>query len=252
MTDEQWKKGLPWLVGLFFGDEKLASYIGIIINYYKDPYSTTSIMESRRVFFVAQMSLNFDKPDKDFRQEFPFQGLIVWLSHACSKHEQANLIECNKVWRIMKKSIPCHPWWLLKLWMTLTWCLIDKEGKFVQDARMHCSIEYEEATCSFKVNKRPDPDSFLYIQKPPNSKPDEAPVTNINPKKLKGWWLNTSIHMACVCSIFFSNQKTSWKRSKVKNWHPAIVTLLRFISFSHPWVLGPNASQPLGWLPGSS
>ncbi len=75
MTDEQWKKGLPWLVGLFLGDEKLPSYIGIIINHYKDPYSTTSIMESRRVFFVAQMSLNFDKPDKDFRQESPFQGL---------------------------------------------------------------------------------------------------------------------------------------------------------------------------------
>ncbi len=33
----------------------LSSYMGILINYYKDPYKTTSIMESKRVFFVAQM-----------------------------------------------------------------------------------------------------------------------------------------------------------------------------------------------------
>ncbi len=31
--------------------------MGIMINPYKDPYQTTSIMESKRVFFVAQMDL---------------------------------------------------------------------------------------------------------------------------------------------------------------------------------------------------
>ena len=30
------KKG-PWLVG-YIGDDKLPSYIGILINHYKDPY----------------------------------------------------------------------------------------------------------------------------------------------------------------------------------------------------------------------
>ena len=30
-------------------------YMGNTINHYKDPYLTTSIMESKKVFFVAQM-----------------------------------------------------------------------------------------------------------------------------------------------------------------------------------------------------
>ncbi len=33
----------------------LPSYIGIIINHYKDPYESTSIMESEMVFFVAHL-----------------------------------------------------------------------------------------------------------------------------------------------------------------------------------------------------
>ena len=38
----------------------LPSYLGIIINHYKDPYSPTSIlMESRMVFFEAQIFLIF-------------------------------------------------------------------------------------------------------------------------------------------------------------------------------------------------
>jgi len=37
------------------GDENLPNYIGILISQYKDPYKPTSLMESRRVFFVAQM-----------------------------------------------------------------------------------------------------------------------------------------------------------------------------------------------------
>ncbi len=32
-----WKKG-TWLFSVYFGDEMLPSYIGIIINHYKDPY----------------------------------------------------------------------------------------------------------------------------------------------------------------------------------------------------------------------
>ena len=33
----------------------LPNYIGILISQYKDPYRPTNIMESRRVFFVAQV-----------------------------------------------------------------------------------------------------------------------------------------------------------------------------------------------------
>ena len=40
----------------------LPSYMGILRNDYQDPYSRTSIMKSRRVFFVAQMEVNIPVP----------------------------------------------------------------------------------------------------------------------------------------------------------------------------------------------
>ena len=55
VIDEQRKK-IPWLVGVVWGII-LPSYMGIAISQYKDPYKPTSIMESRRVFFVAQMEM---------------------------------------------------------------------------------------------------------------------------------------------------------------------------------------------------
>ena len=45
----------PGCLGYIWGGI-LPSYIGTIVNQYKDPHRPTSIMESRRVFFVAQMS----------------------------------------------------------------------------------------------------------------------------------------------------------------------------------------------------
>ena len=53
------KKG-HWLFRGFVGDEKLPSYIGIIVNHCKDPYQPTSRMESRRVFYVAQVGFGVD------------------------------------------------------------------------------------------------------------------------------------------------------------------------------------------------
>ena len=48
---EQWTK--PSCLG-YTWDYTTPSYVGIIINYYKDPYQTTSIMmESRRIFFQS-------------------------------------------------------------------------------------------------------------------------------------------------------------------------------------------------------
>ena len=51
------EKNLGWLG--YIGDEILPSYIGIIINNYKNPYKPTSIMESSKGFFVAHMKTWF-------------------------------------------------------------------------------------------------------------------------------------------------------------------------------------------------
>ena len=48
---EQWKNP-GWL-------DYIGDYIGIIINHYQNPYKPTSIMESKRVFFVAQLFTNW-------------------------------------------------------------------------------------------------------------------------------------------------------------------------------------------------
>ena len=56
LLHEHWTN--PWLFRLYCGDEILPNYMGILISQYKiykDPYKPTSIMESRRVFFVAHM-----------------------------------------------------------------------------------------------------------------------------------------------------------------------------------------------------
>ena len=45
-------------VGYFVGDEILPIYVGIIVNRYKDPCETTSIMESQRVFFFLTCMLS--------------------------------------------------------------------------------------------------------------------------------------------------------------------------------------------------
>ena len=42
------EKNHGWLG--YIGDDILPSYIGIVINHYKDPYKPTSIMESRSFF----------------------------------------------------------------------------------------------------------------------------------------------------------------------------------------------------------
>ena len=54
------------------GDDKLPSDIGIIINHYKDLYLPTSIMESKRVFFVAHMREGCSIP-KELFHRFPIQ-----------------------------------------------------------------------------------------------------------------------------------------------------------------------------------
>ena len=48
------EKRAPGWLG-YIGDEILPSYIAIIIYHYANPYKPTSIMESRRVFFVAHL-----------------------------------------------------------------------------------------------------------------------------------------------------------------------------------------------------
>ena len=48
----------------------LPNYMGSLISQYKDPYKPTSIMESRRVFFVAHMS---------FGIFFSSYGIFIYL-----------------------------------------------------------------------------------------------------------------------------------------------------------------------------
>ena len=43
---------------LYIGDYTTQLYGDYFINHYKDPYQTTSIMESRMFFFVAQLKKN--------------------------------------------------------------------------------------------------------------------------------------------------------------------------------------------------
>ena len=49
------KEKTPGYLG-YIGDEILPSCVGITEDHYKDPYQTTSIMESRSSVFVAQVS----------------------------------------------------------------------------------------------------------------------------------------------------------------------------------------------------
>ena len=48
------EKRAPGCLGCI-GDEILPNYMGILISQYKDPDIPTSIMESNKGFFVAQM-----------------------------------------------------------------------------------------------------------------------------------------------------------------------------------------------------
>ena len=51
------KKRAPGYL-LYIGDEIVSNYmVDYFINHYKDPYESTSIMESKRVFFVAQVAV---------------------------------------------------------------------------------------------------------------------------------------------------------------------------------------------------
>ena len=52
---EQWKRAPGGCLG-DIGDDILPSYVGLIVNPGKNPYLTTSTMESRRVVFVAHMT----------------------------------------------------------------------------------------------------------------------------------------------------------------------------------------------------
>ena len=55
------------LVGWVIQGIILPSYIGIIINHFKDPYKPTSIMESNKFFSVAQMASSLVDLENGFR-----------------------------------------------------------------------------------------------------------------------------------------------------------------------------------------
>lgn len=53
---EQGKVRAPGCFVFFFGDGILASYVGIATDQYKDPYQSTSRMESKSIFCRAQLA----------------------------------------------------------------------------------------------------------------------------------------------------------------------------------------------------
>ena len=59
------RKKQPGCLG-YIGYKKLPIYMGIVMNHYKNPYSPASIMESKRVFFVAQWIFFWTKETERF------------------------------------------------------------------------------------------------------------------------------------------------------------------------------------------
>ena len=60
-------------------DEILHSYMGITINHYKDPYSTTSTMESKKFFFFVAHVFSFICPISKREQQKDERGRRWWI-----------------------------------------------------------------------------------------------------------------------------------------------------------------------------
>ena len=84
------------LVGWVIKGIILPNYIGIIIKQYKDPYSPTSIMESRRVFFRgSHVKQRLKTPDFPLRE----------LPHPRSwPHRQHSGLGCVGNWSLVHKK----------------------------------------------------------------------------------------------------------------------------------------------------
>ena len=61
----------------------LHSYLGSISNHYKDPYYTTCIMESKRVFFVAQFKRVYPYDPWDCYIYLYLPTFTIKVSHPC-------------------------------------------------------------------------------------------------------------------------------------------------------------------------
>ena len=108
------------LFRVLLGDEILPSYIGIIINQYRDHYETTSIMESRRVFFVAQLERyiqifpNWGSPSELVLKMCFYWGcasklfsdvyLVRCMLHRCRLQRYLLIL-----WRIVRLTVSKHP-----------------------------------------------------------------------------------------------------------------------------------------------
>ena len=66
------KEQKTWLFTVYRGWLILPMYVGIMINHYKDPYSTTSIVKCLRVFFLARPTWTLKM--KVYKDCFPFQS----------------------------------------------------------------------------------------------------------------------------------------------------------------------------------
>ena len=78
----------------------LPSYVVIIANYYKDPYEPTSITESERFFFVAQLSSTLEKTQPPRFSLLVYATLLDSPAEVMSSLNEVGVVPClpSGVW----------------------------------------------------------------------------------------------------------------------------------------------------------
>ena len=78
----------------------LPSYVVIIASYYKDPYEPTSITESKRFFFVAQLSSTLEKTQPPRFSLLVYATLLDSPAEVMSSLNEVGVVPClpSGVW----------------------------------------------------------------------------------------------------------------------------------------------------------
>ena len=85
-SQELSKEKIIWLG--FLGDEILPSYVGIIANHYKDPYSTTSIFVAKKLLDLVLGSQPSSRTmiDTNMTQQRSFRAIFRNIAKDQMKH----------------------------------------------------------------------------------------------------------------------------------------------------------------------
>ena len=87
----------------------------ITINQYKDPYQTTSIMESKKVFFVAQvLEDRLEASSTVSQKEAMFETMIMYMQICASNHLQ----QCICMYIASEKCANTLPFFVHESWFT--------------------------------------------------------------------------------------------------------------------------------------